>query len=162
VRGHRLTDSPGKTRPSVTPAQIRSRASTPQAGAAIVYIHRARSQNTKPAWTRIYAKWSSVSVQVYRRCCSPHTGPGARFVHDRDDPAGRPQQHVARPAGAGAPRARAAPGNLQLDMGRLNMGSRVFINTPEHLQIMAVRSRRGRAARARSVREPATSCSPSA
>src|SRR6202045_3445902 len=62
------------------------------------------------------------------------TGPGARFVPGAEDPLQpgpgtnlkRPEVRVSHVV------------ELRPDMGSLDMGSRVFINTPEHLQTMAV------------------------
>src|SRR5947207_1595210 len=67
------------------------------------------------------------------------TGPGARFVHDPDDPTkAGPASTLRGPQERVRHVVELRPEICSLDMGRLNMGSRVFINTPEHLQTMAV------------------------
>ena len=67
------------------------------------------------------------------------TGPGARFTHDERDPSKPSAESVLK-----SPEERVRhvvelkPDICSLDMGSLNMGDRVFINTPKHLQAMAV------------------------
>jgi uncharacterized protein (DUF849 family) len=136
-------DSPGKN-PAVpvTPEQIaQSCVDAAKAGAAIVHIHVRDPKTTKPSMDgalyrevveRIRSSGADVLINLT-------TGPGARFEHDPDDP---------RKAGPGStmrgPEERVRhvqelrPDICSLDMGSLNMGGRVFINTPGHLQTMAV------------------------
>jgi uncharacterized protein (DUF849 family) len=136
-------DSPGKN-PAVpvTPEQIaQSCVDAAEAGAAIVHIHVRDPKTTKPSMDgalyrevveRIRSSGTDVLINLT-------TGPGARFEHDPDDP---------RKAGPGStmrgPEERVRhvqelrPDICSLDMGSLNMGGRVFINTPGHLQTMAV------------------------
>ena len=68
------------------------------------------------------------------------TGPGARFVHDETDPS-KPgaEQHAAdRRRSACGTCVELKPDICSLDMGSMNMGERVFVNTPKHLQAMAL------------------------
>src|SRR3954463_6954650 len=136
-------DSPGKN-PAVpvTPAQIAtSSIDAAKAGAAVVHIHVRDPNTTKPsmdgalyreAVERIRASGTDVLINLT-------TGPGARFEHDPDDPrkAG-PASTMRGPAERVRHVQELRPDICSLDMGSLNMGSRVFINTPEHLQIMAI------------------------
>jgi 3-dehydrocarnitine:acetyl-CoA trimethylamine transferase len=136
-------DTPGRN-PAVpvTPEQIAtSCVDAAKAGAAIVHIHVRDPKTTKPSMDgalyrevveRIRSSGTDVLINLT-------TGPGARFVHDPNDPtkAGPdstlrgPQQRVQHIVDL-------RPDICSLDMGSLNMGSRVFINTPDHLQTMAV------------------------
>jgi len=136
-------DSPGKN-PAVpvTPEQIaRSCIEAAKAGAAVVHIHVRDPKTTKPSMDgalyretveRIRASGTDVLINLT-------TGPGARFEHDPDDPRKASPSSTMR-----APEERVRhvqdlrPDICSLDMGSLNMGSRVFINTPAHLQTMAV------------------------
>ncbi len=136
-------DSPGKN-PAVpvTPAQIaQSSIDAAKAGAAVVHIHVRNPQTTKPSMDgalyrevveRIRASGTDVLINLT-------TGPGARFVPDAEDPmkAG-PGSSMALPAARVRHVIELRPDICSLDMGSLNMGSRVFINTPEHLQAMAL------------------------
>jgi 3-dehydrocarnitine:acetyl-CoA trimethylamine transferase len=66
------------------------------------------------------------------------TGPGARFVPGDEDPQKPGPGTTLRPV---AERVRHVvklkPEICSLDMGSMNMGSQVFINTPSQLEIMA-------------------------
>jgi len=125
----------------VTPQQIASSAlDAAKAGAAIVHIHVRDPQTAKPSMDiahyrevveRIRASGSDVLINLT-------TGPGARFTHDANDPSKAGPGSVLR-----SPDERVRhvvelkPDICSLDMGSLNMGDRVFINTPGHLQTMA-------------------------
>ena len=136
-------DSPGKN-PAVpvAPEQIaRSCIDAAKAGAAIVHIHVRDPKTTKPSMDgalyretveRIRASGTDVLINLT-------TGPGARFEHDPDDPrkAG-PASTMRGPDERVRHVVELRPDICSLDMGSLNMGSRVFINTPEHLQTMAI------------------------
>ena len=66
------------------------------------------------------------------------TGPGARFEHDPDDPTkASPASTLRGPDDRVRHVQELRPDICSLDMGSLNMGNRVFINTPAHLQTMA-------------------------
>jgi uncharacterized protein (DUF849 family) len=136
-------DSPGKN-PAVpvTPEQIaQSCVDAAKAGAAIVHIHVRDPKTTKPSMDgalyrevveRIRSSGADVLINLT-------TGPGARFEHDPDDPrkAG-PSSTMRGPEERVRHVQELRPDICSLDMGSLNMGGRVFINTPGHLQTMAV------------------------
>ena len=135
-------DSPGKN-PAVpvTPPQIaQSCIDAAKAGAAVVHIHVRDPQTTKPSMDaalyrevveRIRASGLDVLINLT-------TGPGARFVPGDDDPSQpgpgtvfkRPEERVRHVL-------ELRPDICSLDMGSLNMGPIVFMNTPAHLQTMA-------------------------
>jgi uncharacterized protein (DUF849 family) len=136
-------DSPGRN-PAVpvTPAQIaQSSIEAAKAGAAIVHIHVRDPKTTKPSMDgalyrevveRIRASGTDVLINLT-------TGPGARFTHDPDDPTkAGPSSTLRGPDERVRHVVELRPDICSLDMGSLNMGSRVFINTPDHLQTMAV------------------------
>jgi uncharacterized protein (DUF849 family) len=136
-------DSPGKN-PAVpvTPEQIaRSSIDAAKAGAAVVHIHVRNPQTTKPSMDgalyrevveRIRASGTDVLINLT-------TGPGARFEHDPQDPTKPSTASTLRsPEDRVRHVVELRPDICSLDMGSLNMGSRVFINTPQHLQTMAV------------------------
>jgi uncharacterized protein (DUF849 family) len=136
-------DTPGKN-PAVpvTPAQIaQSAIDAAKAGAAIVHIHVRDPQTTKPSMDvahyrevvqRIRDSGTDVVINLT-------TGPGARFAPGADDPlkvgpgtnlktAAERVQHVVE----------LKPEICSLDMGSMNMGQYVFVNTPTILENMAV------------------------
>jgi len=135
-------DTPGRN-PAVpvTPQQIANSAlDAARAGAAIVHIHVRDPQTAKPSMDvvhyrevvdRIRASGSDVLINLT-------TGPGARFSHDENDPSKPGPDSVLR-----SPEQRVRhvvelkPDICSLDMGSLNMGDRVFVNRPSHLQKMA-------------------------
>src|SRR5262245_19258210 len=135
-------DTPGRN-PAVpvTPEQIaNSCLDAAKAGASIVHIHVRDPKTTKPsmdkalykeAVDRIRQKNSDVLINLT-------TGPGARFFHDPNDPMKPSADSLLR-----SPEVRVQhvveikPDICSLDMGSLNMGDRVFINTPSHLSQMA-------------------------
>ncbi len=136
-------DSPGKN-PAVpvTPEQIaKSSIDAARAGAAVVHIHVRHPQTTKPSMDgalyrevveRIRASGTDVLINLT-------TGPGARFEHDPGDPTKPgPASTLRGPEDRVRHVVELRPDICSLDMGSLNMGSRVFINTPQHLQTMAV------------------------
>jgi uncharacterized protein (DUF849 family) len=136
-------DSPGKN-PAVpvTPEQIaKSSIDAAKAGAAVVHIHVRNPQTTKPSMDgalyrevveRIRASGTDVLINLT-------TGPGARFEHDPQDPTkASPASTLRGPEDRVRHVIELRPDICSLDMGSLNMGSRVFINTPQHLQTMAV------------------------
>ena len=136
-------DSPGKN-PAVpvTPQQIaQSCIDAAKAGAAIVHIHVRDPKTTKPSMDgahyrevveRIRASGTDVLINLT-------TGPGARFEHDPSDPSKvGPASTLRGPEERVRHVVELRPDICSLDMGSLNMGSRVFINTPAHLQTMAV------------------------
>jgi uncharacterized protein (DUF849 family) len=112
-----------------------------KAGAAIVHIHVRDPKTTKPSMDkalyresveRIRDKNSDVIINLT-------TGPGARFFHDDKDPSKPSADSVLRgPADRVQHVMEIKPEICSLDMGSLNMGDRVFINTPTHLKAMAL------------------------
>jgi uncharacterized protein (DUF849 family) len=124
-------DSPGKN-PAVpvTPAQIaQSSIDAAKSGAAIVHIHVRNPQTTKLSMDG--ALYREVVERIRASGCDVlinlTTGPGARYVPSADDP--------TKPA-AGTNLTRPDI-RVRHVVGSMNMGGRVFINTPEHLETMA-------------------------
>jgi uncharacterized protein (DUF849 family) len=126
----------------VTPKQIaQSSIDAAKAGAAIVHIHVRNPETTKPsmdnalyreAVERIRDSGTDVLINLT-------TGPGARFVHDDADPSKPgPDSTLTSPDERVRHVVELKPDICSLDMGSLNMGDRVFINTPAHLQAMAI------------------------
>jgi len=136
-------DTPGRN-PAVpvTPAQIaQSAIDAAKAGAAIVHIHVRNPETTRPSMNpahyrevveRIRASGSDVLINLT-------TGPGARFSPGAEDPlqpgpgttmksAAERVQHIVE----------LKPEICSLDMGSMNMGPYVFVNTPGYLETMAV------------------------
>ena len=135
-------DTPGRN-PAVpvAPAQIAASAiDAAKAGAAIVHIHVRDPKTTKPSMDgalyrevveRIRASGSDVLINLT-------TGPGARFTPDDRDPSKPgPESLLKSPADRVRHVVELKPDICSLDMGSLNMGDRVFVNTPKHLQSMA-------------------------
>ncbi len=135
-------DTPGRN-PAVpvTPEQIaHSALDAAKAGAAIVHIHVRDPKTTKPSMEiahyrevmeRIRAKNSDVLINLT-------TGPGARFAHDENDASKPgPGSSLKSPEDRVRHVVELKPDICSLDMGSLNMGDRVFVNTPSHLQAMA-------------------------
>ena len=136
-------DSVGKN-PAVpvTPEQIATSAiDAAKAGAAIVHIHVRDPQTTKPSMDgahyrevvqRIRDSGSDVVINLT-------TGPGARFAPGADDPmkAG-PGTNLKTAAERVRHVVELKPEICSLDMGSMNMGAHVFVNTPTILENMAV------------------------
>jgi uncharacterized protein (DUF849 family) len=131
-------DTPGRN-PAVpvTPQQIaQSAIDAGKAGAAIVHVHVRDPKTTRPSMElalyrevmdRIRASGSDVLINLT-------TGPGARFVPGDEDPE-KPGRGTTMKLPA--ERVRHVV-ELKPDMGSLNMGPHVFVNTPSHLEAMAV------------------------
>jgi uncharacterized protein (DUF849 family) len=135
-------DTPGRN-PAVpvTPKQIANSAiDAAKAGAAIVHIHVRDPKTTKPSMEtalyrevveRIRSSGTDVLINLT-------TGPGARFSHDDTDPSKPSAESVLKSPGERVCHVvELKPDICSLDMGSLNMGDRVFVNTPKHLQAMA-------------------------
>jgi uncharacterized protein (DUF849 family) len=136
-------DTPGRN-PAVpvTPRDIAASAiDAAKAGAAIVHIHVRDPQTTRPSMDpalyrevveRIRASGTDVLINLT-------TGPGARFIPGVDDPLKpAPGSTLSLPAERVRHVVELAPEICSLDMGSMNMGGQVFINTPAHLEAMAV------------------------
>ena len=136
-------DTPGRN-PAVpvTPQQIaQSAIDAAKAGAAIVHIHVRDPQTTRPSMDkalyrevveRIRASGIDVLINLT-------TGPGARFMPGVDDPLQPgPATNMKPPAQRVEHVMELKPDICSLDMGSMNMGGYVFVNTPSHLEAMAV------------------------
>jgi 3-dehydrocarnitine:acetyl-CoA trimethylamine transferase len=136
-------DTPGRN-PAVpvTPPQIaQSAIEAAKAGAAIVHVHVRDPQTTRPSMEpalycevveRIRDSGTDVLINLT-------TGPGARFVPGKEDPEKPgPGTTLRLPAERVRHVLELKPDICSLDMGSLNMGPHVFINTPSHLEAMAV------------------------
>jgi uncharacterized protein (DUF849 family) len=126
----------------VTPREIAASAiDAAKAGAAIVHIHVRDPQTTRPSMDpalyrevveRIRASGTDVLINLT-------TGPGARFIPGVDDPlTAGPGSTLSLPAERVRHVVELKPEICSLDMGSMNMGGQVFINTPSHLEAMAV------------------------
>jgi uncharacterized protein (DUF849 family) len=136
-------DTPGRN-PAVpvTPAQIaQSALDAAKAGAAIVHIHVRNPETTRPSMNpahyrevveRIRASGSDVLINLT-------TGPGARFAPGTEDPL-KPEAGTTMKSAAERVQhiVELKPDICSLDMGSMNMGQYVFINTPGYLEAMAV------------------------
>jgi uncharacterized protein (DUF849 family) len=136
-------DTPGKN-PAVpvTPQQIaQSAIDAAKAGAAIVHIHVRDPQTTRPSMDKAHyrevverIRASGVDVLI-----NLTTGPGARFTPGADDPLKPgPATNLKLPAQRVEHILELRPEICSLDMGSMNMGGYVFINTPSYLEAMAV------------------------
>ena len=137
-------DTPGKN-PAVpvTPEQIaNSCLDAAKAGAAIVHIHVRDPKTTKPSMDkalyretveRIRAKNSDVLINLT-------TGPGRALLSRREGPDRSPARTrccAGRPS-ASSTSWRSSRRFAASTWASLNMGDRVFINTPTHLKAMAL------------------------
>lgn len=136
-------DTPGRN-PAVpvTPEQIaHSAIDAAKAGAAIVHIHVRDPKTTKPSmdiahYREVVERIRASGVDVLINLT---TGPGARFTHDDQDPSKPgPDSTLRSPEERVRHVVELRPDICSLDMGSLNMGDRVFVNTPKHLQTMAI------------------------
>jgi len=126
----------------VTPRDIAASAiDAAKAGAAIVHIHVRDPQTTRPSMDpalyrevveRIRTSGTDVVINLT-------TGPGARFIPGVDDPLKpSPGSTLSLPAERVRHVVELSPEICSLDMGSMNMGGQVFVNTPPHLEAMAV------------------------
>lgn len=135
-------DTPGRN-PAVpvTPQQIAESAiDAAKAGAAIVHIHVRDPQTTKPSMEfdhyrevvdRIRASGTDVVINLT-------TGPGARFVPGLDDPLKFGPATTLRPVQDRVQHViKLKPEICSLDMGSMNMGNNVFVNSVGYLEAMA-------------------------
>jgi uncharacterized protein (DUF849 family) len=126
----------------VTPQQIaQSAIDAAKAGAAIVHIHVRDPKTTRPSMDKaLYGevveriRASGVDVLI-----NLTTGPGARFMPGDDDPLQPgPATNMKPPARRVEHVMELRPDICSLDMGSMNMGGYVFVNTQSHLEAMAV------------------------
>ena len=136
-------DTPGKN-PAVpvTPAQIaQSAIDAAKAGAAIVHIHVRDPQTTRPSmdvalYREVVERVRSSGIDVLINLT---TGPGARFAPGAEDPLKpAPATNLKPPAERVRHVLELRPEICSLDMGSMNMGAYVFVNTPTTLEAMAV------------------------
>jgi uncharacterized protein (DUF849 family) len=135
-------DTPGRN-PAVpvTPQQIAESAiDAAKAGAAIVHIHVRNPETTRPSmefdhYREVFERIRDSGVDVVINLT---TGPGARFAPGLDDPlkvgpattlrsVQERVQHVVK----------LRPEICSLDMGSMNMGNNVFVNSVGYLEAMA-------------------------
>jgi 3-dehydrocarnitine:acetyl-CoA trimethylamine transferase len=125
----------------VTPTQIASSAlEAAEAGAAIVHLHVRDPQSGKPSTEfelyretveRIRAANGDVIVNLT-------TGPGARFIPSKDNPAvGGPGTSLMTPAARVDHVVKLKPEICSLDIATMNFGEFAFVNIPEHIRTMA-------------------------
>jgi uncharacterized protein (DUF849 family) len=126
----------------VTPSEIAASAiDAAKAGSAIVHIHVRDPKTTRPSMDpalyrevvdRIRASGTDVLINLT-------TGPGARFIPGTDDPLKPgPGSTLSLPAERVRHVIELKPEICSLDMGSMNMGGQVFVNTPAHLEAMAL------------------------
>src|SRR5271169_2742773 len=136
-------DTPGRN-PAVpvTPQQIaQSAIDAAKAGAAIVHIHVRDPQTTRPSmdkalYREVVERIRAGGIDVLINLT---TGPGARFMPGVDDPLQPgPTTNMKPPAQRVEHVMELRPDICSLDMGSMNMGGYVFVNTPSHLEAMAV------------------------
>jgi uncharacterized protein (DUF849 family) len=125
----------------VTPQEIAESAiGAARAGAAIVHVH-VRDPETKQASMR--ADLYRETVQRIRDSgvdviINLTTGPGARFVPGDDDPRVGGAGTTLRPWSERVVHVEELkPEVCSLDVGSMNFGEQVFVNTPAHLRKMA-------------------------
>jgi uncharacterized protein (DUF849 family) len=125
----------------VTPSEIAASAiDAAKAGAAIVHIHvrdpqTGRASRDGALYREVVERIRSSGTDVIINLT---TGPGARFVPGAEDPLKPgPGSTLSLPAERVRHVIELAPEICSLDMGSMNMGGQVFINTPAHLEAMA-------------------------
>jgi uncharacterized protein (DUF849 family) len=136
-------DTPGKN-PAVpvTPQQIATSAiDAAKAGAAIVHIHVRNPETTRPSMEfdhyrevveRIRDSGTDVVINLT-------TGPGARFVPGLDDPFKTGPATTLRSVEERVRHVvKLKPEICSLDMGSMNMGNTVFVNSVGYLEAMAI------------------------
>lgn len=125
----------------VAPAEIAHQAvDAAKAGATIAHIH-VREPGTGAPSMRLEL-YEEVVDRIHQSGCdiliNLTTGPGARFIPGRDDPRiGDPASTLALWPKRVEHIERLRPDICSLDVGSMNFGHHVFINTPADLQKMA-------------------------
>jgi uncharacterized protein (DUF849 family) len=126
----------------VTPEQIaQSSIDAAKAGAAIVHIHVRDPKTTRDSmdgalYREVVERIRSSGIDVLVNLT---TGAGGRFVPGDEDPLPPgPNTNLKSPQERVRHVVELRPEICSLDMGSLNMGSRVFINATPHLETMAV------------------------
>jgi uncharacterized protein (DUF849 family) len=135
-------DTPGRN-PAVpvTPEQIaHSALEAASAGAAVVHIHVRDPATTKQSMD--FALYREVHDRIRESntdvLINLTTGPGGRLTPAADDPmkAG-PGSNMKQPQERVTHVVAIRPDICSLDMGTFNMGNRLFVNMPAHLEVMA-------------------------
>ena len=124
----------------ITPREIaESAVDAGKAGASVVHIHVRDVKTGRP----------SMDFELYREVVDRirdhsdmiinlSTGPGARFVPDDKDPMGLgPESTLCGPQKRVEHVLRLKPELCSLDVGSMNFGARVFVNTVSHVETMA-------------------------
>jgi len=124
----------------ITPKEIaESAVDAGKAGASVVHIHVRDVKTGRP----------SMEFQLYREVVDRirdqsdmiinlSTGAGGRFVPDDNDPVGfGPESNLCRPEKRVEHVLRLKPELCSLDVGSMNFGDRVFVNTVSHVKTMA-------------------------
>ncbi len=136
-------DTPGKN-PAVpvTPEQIaQSGIEAAKAGAAIVHIHVRDPKTTGPSmkvahYKEVVDRIKSSGVDVVINLT---TGAGARFIPGGNDPmVPDPKSTLSTPSERVRHVLELKPEICSLDMGSINMGNYVFVNTVPHIEEMAI------------------------
>ncbi len=136
-------DTPAKN-PAVpvTPLQIATSAvDAARAGASIVHIHVRDPVTTRPSmdgalYREVVDRIRSSGVDVLINLT---TGPGERFMPGIEDPLKPgPATNLKLPLQRVEHVLQIQPDICSLDMGSMNMGGHVFVNSPSHLETMAV------------------------
>jgi len=127
---------------AITPEQIAATAiAAAQAGAAIVHIHVRDPVTTRPSmdgalYREVVDRIRTSGVDVLINLT---TGPGGRFAPGADDPLKPgPATNLKSPAQRVEHVLALRPDICSLDMGSMNMGGHVFINSPSYLEAMAI------------------------
>ena len=136
-------DTPGRN-PAVpvTPEQIaQSAIDAAKAGAAIVHIHVRNPETTRPSMNIAYYREAVDRIRASGQdiVINLTTGPGARFAPGAEDPLKPgPGTTMKSAAERVAHIVELKPEICSLDMGSMNMGPYVFVNTPGYLEAMAI------------------------
>jgi uncharacterized protein (DUF849 family) len=126
----------------VTPEQIaRSGIEAAKAGASIVHIHVRDPETGRPSmnldlYSEVVERIRSSGIDVIINLT---TGAGARFVPDPSNPrVGDASSTLTTPAERVRHVIKLKPEICSLDLGSMNMGGFVFVNTVPHVEEMAV------------------------
>jgi len=130
-----------RNRAPVTPDEIATASlEAAREGASIVHIHVRDPQAGKPSgefslYESVVEKIRASSVDVLLNLT---TGFGARYVPDAADPKrGGPGSTILSPEQRCEHVLKLKPDICSLDMGSMNFGDTVFMNTPKHLEAIA-------------------------
>lgn len=125
----------------VTPAEIAASAlEAARAGAAVVHIHVRDPQTEAPSMELALYREVVERIRAENRevLLNLTCGAGARFVPGDPDPqTAGPGSTLTTPAARVAHVAELRPDIASLDVGSMNFGEHVFVNTPAHLRQMA-------------------------